>query len=484
MTISGALSNAMLGLRAASRGAEIVSANVSNALTPGYARRVLSLSSQATAGTAGVRIGGIDRISNAGLAADRRNAEAEHNNVESKAAFLARLETIFGTPGDPNSLSGRLAEFESSLISAASRPDAGDRLEAGVVNARDLARSIAEASDQIQQARTQADQTIRAMVSDLNLTLEQVVRLNTKIATSRAQGGDTSALLDQRQLAVDRIGALVPIQELTRDNGSIALYTKGGAVLLDGPAATVGFEAANLVTTYMSQGASTLSGLTVNGLAVRTDSEGGALRGGAIGAQFTIRDELGVEAQSQLDTIARDLIERFQDPNVDTTLNPGDAGLFTDDGDAFDPVDQQGISVRLSLNAAVDPEQGGESWRLRDGINAAAQGNVGDANTILNLQDALSEGRSVPSSGFAGALFSLESLVSAVTSDVLLQRNLGEQKISFAAARLTELTERQLAEGVDSDAEIQRLLLLEQAYAANARVIEAVDEMMMTLVRI
>jgi hypothetical protein len=43
MTISGALSNALSGLRAAGRGAEVVSSNISNALTPGYARRELSL---------------------------------------------------------------------------------------------------------------------------------------------------------------------------------------------------------------------------------------------------------------------------------------------------------------------------------------------------------------------------------------------------------------------------------------------------------
>ena len=111
-----------------------------------------------------------------------------------------------------------------------------------------------------------------------------------------------------------------------------------------------------------------LSGLTVNGNPVRTDSLRGALRGGSLSAQFEIRDELGVEAQAELDSVARDLIERFEDPALDPTLSPGDPGLFTDNGNAFDPLTEIGLSAWLRVNPDADPEQGGESWRLRDGL--------------------------------------------------------------------------------------------------------------------
>ncbi|MFD2438939.1 flagellar basal body protein [Paracoccus kondratievae] len=46
MSISSAISNAVSGLTAASRGTEVVSANIANALTPGYARRELNLSTR------------------------------------------------------------------------------------------------------------------------------------------------------------------------------------------------------------------------------------------------------------------------------------------------------------------------------------------------------------------------------------------------------------------------------------------------------
>jgi flagellar hook-associated protein 1 FlgK len=46
MSISGALSNALSGLNASSRTADVVSANVANVLTEGYAPRDIALQSQ------------------------------------------------------------------------------------------------------------------------------------------------------------------------------------------------------------------------------------------------------------------------------------------------------------------------------------------------------------------------------------------------------------------------------------------------------
>ncbi|QFT58387.1 Flagellar hook-associated protein 1 [Sulfitobacter sp. THAF37] len=483
MTISGALTNAMSGLRAASRGAEVVSSNISNALTPGYARRVLALSTQATGGASGVQIDGVVRIMDAALASDRRMAEADQTHADSRVQFHTRFETLIGTPDDPASLSARIAGFENSLISAASRPDAPERLVASVGAARDLATGLRDASAGVQAARGDADRNIARMVDELNIALEHVVELNTQITALQVQGGNTATLQDQRQQVVDRIATLAPVREVPRDNGQIALYSTGGAVLIDGTAAVIGFEPVNVVTPHMSLADGTLSGLTVNGQSVRTDSDRGALRGGALAGQFAIRDEHGVAAQAQLDTLARDLIERFEDPAVDPTLGAGDAGLFTDGGAPLDPLDTVGLAQRLSVNSAVDPQQGGEAWRIRDGMNAVVQGNAGDATLLQAFSQALNDPRPVTGGGIGGQSFGAMSLAATLASNIGADRTNAEQILSFATSRLTELTERQLADGVDSDAEIQRLMLIERAYAANARVIETVDEMMQTLLR-
>jgi flagellar hook-associated protein 1 len=484
MSVTGALNNAMTGLRAAGRGAEIISSNISNALTPGYGRRVLSLSSSNIGDFGGVRVNGITRMVDPGLVADRRHAHAEQGQAHIAADFLARIENLIGTPDNPRALTAQLAGFENDLITAASRPDAPERLNNAVASARGVTLALNNASSGIQDARTTADRTIKAQVAEMNSALSQVAALNSQITALQVQGGDISSLQDLRQQVVDRIAELVPVREAPRSNGQVALYSVGGAVLLDGTPATLGFTASNLVTPYMSLSGGTLSGLTINDVLVRTDSEKGALRGGVLGAQFEIRDESGVAAQTQIDALARDLVERFQDPSVDPTLAPGDAGIFTDAGGAFDPLDEIGLSDRLQINAAVDPEQGGAAWRLRDGVNAAAQGDVGDARLLQDLTTALNASRTPASGSFGGGAFSTLNLATTLASDIAGNRNVAEQSLTYAATRLTELTTRLLADGVDSDDEIQRLMLVEQAYAANARVIQTVDEMLQMIMRI
>ena len=481
MSISSALSNAMTGLRAAGRASEIISANIANASTPSYGVRSLGVSSSQIGG---VFIDGINRNVNPGLLSDLRLSEAEFSNREATNAFLTDLENILGTPDEPNSLSARMSEFENSLIMATSRPDAPERLLASIDAARDLTTLISSASDNIQEARSNADRSIKIQVDELNTALVNVKELNSQITRTVSRGGDASALLDNRQAVVDEISKTVPVRQVPRDNGQIALYSTGGAILLAGGVSEIGFDAVNQVTPFLTIEGGGLSGLTVNGYPVRTDSERGALGGGTLGAQFEIRDELGTSAQTQLDALSRDLIERFQDPAVDPTLAPGDAGLFTDGGLAFDPLNETGLSGRLTVNPVVDDRQGGDPWRLRDGLNAAAPGDVGDSRLLQRLSSALTDVR-VPSSGeFGAGAFSAINLISTLTSQVAADRYRSEQSLAFSSSRFDELTQQMLAEGVDTDQELQRLIIVEQSYAANVRLIEAADEMMQTILRI
>jgi flagellar hook-associated protein 1 FlgK len=138
----------------------------------------------------------------------------------------------------------------------------------------------------------------------------------------------------------------------------------------------------------------------------------------------------------------------------------------------------------LSLNALVDPTRGGESWRMRDGLGATAPGNAGNAEILNALTDALTEQRAPASGSFAGTPHSALDLTAALASQVGADSLREDQKLSFASAQFYEFNQLELAEGVDTDVELQRLMAIEQAYAANARMIEAVDEMLSTLMRL
>lgn len=481
MSLSASLANALSGLAASSRRAEVVSSNVSNALTEGYARRELHLSPQSLGGTgAGVRIDGVSRSVNAALLADRRLADSEAGNSGMRTDFLSRVERLIGSPEDAGSLSARIAELESALVQATSRPDSQARLQSVVDAANRVTGHLNALGDGVQQARMDADDSIAKQVETLNDSLGRIDRLNAEILAQRASGRDATALMDERQRLVDRVAEIVPIREVPRDRDQIALFTTGGAILLEGNPAVIGFTPVGVITADMTIGSGALSGFTINGMPVPSGDDG-VLGGGRLGAAIAIRDTLAPEAQAQLDALARDLIERFETPAIDPTLAPGQPGLFTDGGLALDPLVEEGLAGRIRLNAIVDPAQGGQLWHLRDGLGTAMQGNAGNATLLSALSTALSDPR-VPSSGaFIGAR-SAAGLAADVLSGIASARQQEEFRQSYTVARQGALTELQLADGVDTDAEMQQLLLVEQAFAANARVIQTVDDLIQQLI--
>lgn len=485
MSISGTLSNALSGLGAASRAAEVVSSNIANSLTEGYGRRELQLSATSLAGQGGgVRVNGVARMADIGLISDRRSADAGLGNAGVLQNFYNKVETSIGLPGSDGSLNARIDQLETSLIEASSRPDQQPRLMGALRAAEGVASQIRAISNDIQDLRQDADTSIASAVSDLNVRLQKIADLNHEIRAHTGAGRQASGLMDQRQAMIDSISEMVPIREVPRDNGEIALITSGGAVLLDGKAATFSFSSVGVVTPDMTIASGALGELSINGQVIDTTRGHHAMIGGRIDALFQVRDTHAVEAQSAIDGVARDLIERFEDPGVDTTRAPAASGIFTDRGAALDISDEVGLAARLSLNAAIDPDAGGEIWRLRAGLGAAGPGDVGDATLLTRMVDALNSERTPPSGGFMAATRSASGLSADLLSRIGANRQGAEFEMSFAASKQQSLRAAELQNGVDSDHEMQQLLLVEQAYSANARVIKAVDDMLDQLLRL
>ncbi len=483
MSISGGLSAAMSGLAAAARAAEIVSSNIANATTPGYGRREIQLSARLLGSTGqGVSVNGVLRHSDPVLISERRLAQAGSAGQDGGLAFLRRAEAALGTPDSAVSLSSRIADFDTALVEAASRPDSESRLAQVLQTAKALAGHIASAGTGLQTAREQADQDIGTKVERLNTALARVADLNGRIR-SAGTTRDVSALLDQRQQIIDSVAELVPLREVPRENGQVALFTTGGAVLLEGTPARFGFEPAGSVTPGMSLASGALSGLTLNGRAIATDGDG-PLAGGALAADFAIRDQLAPQAQAELDALARDLVTRFADPAVDPSLATDAPGLFTESGAALQPGETPGLAQRLGVNAAADPAQGGALRRLRDGLAAATPGDVGAAGVLKAMQQALSAA-SAPASGLlpSGA-HSFAGLAADMVSGLATARVSAEEEAGYSAARHDALSLMEKEGAVDTDQEMQSLLQIEQAYAANAKVIAAVGEMLQKLLEI
>lgn len=482
MSITSALNSALTGLTATSRQAEIVSTNVANASTPGYAKRTVMLSSLSLGGSGqGVLVTGVRRDIDSALINDRLLATALTGQNKTRADFLATLETIIGTREATGSLSARVDAFDTALISAASNPESEGRLSAAVNAAKDLANGLVTASNRVQEERSRADQGIAAAVEDLNAALKRVQDLNATIVSFTGAGRDVSSFLDQRQQVIDHISQIIPIKQIEDDKNRVILMSAGGAMLVEGKAAVFSFDPAGKIVPEMTLQGGALSGLSLNGKPIETTGNTSLIRGGRLSALFEVRDDLAVQGQAKLDAMARDLSERFSAAGLDPTLSAGDPGLFTDSGTAFDPANELGFAARIQVNAAVLPAQGGRVTALRDGLGANALGPAGDAHLLIALSSALTATRPTSSSAMGQGNRSLSGFASDILSLIATDRIYAEGEQAFSQARTWALQDLEAAKGVNIDEEMQAMLVIEKNYAANARILQAADEMLKVL---
>ena len=489
MSIASALTNALSGLTASAKLAEVASGNLANALTEGYASRSASLAASAPAGVgSGVSVIGINRAAEPELTAARRNADGDLAGGRAELDALVRLERSLGEVGAGDSLAARVRGFESALRQLAETPELAPRQIAAAEAARDVAVKLNQISTESVRVRQTADSEIARQVEEVNSALAKIVTLNRQIQIFSASGRDASSLIDERERLIDRVASIVPIREQARPNGVVEISTAQGLMLAGTRAQRIEFTPTPVITPAMRYdgGAGALSGLTLNGVDITPGGPGPqAITGGALAGHFAVRDRIAVAVSNRADALAADLIGRLSAPGLDPTAAAGDPGLFSDDGAPLDPANLAGLAGRIRLNAAVDPMAGGEPWRLRDGIGAMAPGPASDGTLPRGMLDALMARSSVtPVPGLSPALAHAESAEGVMELAALARVAAENDAAALTSARETLASAEAGALGVDSDAELQAMIQIEQAYAANAQVVQTAARMLDELMEI
>lgn len=471
MTLVSAMNAAVSGLSAVARGVQVVSTNVANAATPEYGVRSVVLSSQQY--SSGVTISNIDRNIDPSLLDLRQQANANAAGQGKMATFWQNMDRQVGNPEQDGALTSQISALSVAIQDAAANPESPAKLSNIRLAAQSVVQKIGGIETHVQAERTAADQSIAADIVRLNDGLQRIEALNKLIMRASAEGRDTLGLMDSRAAAVASISDIIPLKQITREGNRIELISAGGLVLLDHQPANFGFAPTRAIDAAMTFENSDLSGLTVNGRHVAATSR--QIAGGALASTFQIRDTHATNVQAQLDYLAQDLVRRFTDPSVDPSILPDQPGLFTISSAANDAPPRPGSAGRLTVNPAIDPAKGGAEWRLRSGLGAPTPGPVGASALLIRLGSALEEGTVVvpnaSSQSYLGNAAVFASFVGSSLYDA-------EQIRGYEAGKLLEYSELAARKGVDTDAEMQKLLRLEQAYAANARVIQSIDELM------
>jgi flagellar hook-associated protein 1 len=100
------------------------------------------------------------------------------------------------------------------------------------------------------------------------------------------------------------------------------------------------------------------------------------------------------------------------------------------------------------------------------------------------LRTTLTTLREPVSGGFTSGARCFSTFASDLLSGTATARLDADGEAAYARTRLDTFVSMEAENGVDTDQEMQALLQIEQAYAANAKVIRAVEAMMQSLMEI
>ena len=309
MSISNALNNALSGLAATSRLAEVTSGNLANALTEGYGRQSVDLSSAVLGGFgSGVSVSGLVRASSPELTSARRIADGDLAGGQAELDALVRLERTLGMAGGDDTLASRITDFEGALRQLAETPELAPRQAAVITAASDVSVKLNQISTESARVRQTADADIAQQITEVNDSLGKIARLNRQIQIFASSGRDTASLVDLRDRLIDRVASIVPIRQHARADGVVELTTAQGLTLADTRAQEIQFTSSPIITAPMRYdgGAGALSGLTLNGVDITPGGPGSqAIAGGALAGQFAIRDDIAPQVSDRADALAR-----------------------------------------------------------------------------------------------------------------------------------------------------------------------------------
>jgi flagellar hook-associated protein 1 len=392
LSLNGIASAALSALQTNSTALKVVSNNVANLNTVGYARRVVNEQTMSSGGAlGGVSVGDIQRVTDQFLDAESLSAGASASRYDTQSTIFDQLNGVLGQPGDGNSLTSQLSAVSSALGQAALAPTASANQLGALNSFQDLASTISNLSSQVSGLRNQVDQQVSTSISGVNALIKQVYDLNTQAKTAQINGDDTSAVLDQRDVALQNLAQQIGIRTVAQPDGRVSVMTEDGVNLVGDSYAQLSYTPGATNGTYgaiTSQDINPASGSPIGPPQnIESHLASGKLKGlldMRDGALAGLGQELGNLAQSTANAYnaAHNANTAFPPP---TQLTGRNTGLVA--GDALNFTGKTAVAVadqNGNLVSRVDVDFDAGTMSVDGGAATSFTGTVGGFATALN----------------------------------------------------------------------------------------------------
>lgn len=445
-SLNASLATALSGLTADQGALEATSNNVANANTPGYSREVPVLVTSdpvvddpLTFGS-GVTLQSVESIRDPILESQIQQETQTQGQLTSLVSALSQTQVNF--TGSTADIGTAITNFFDSINQLSTSPtDASFRQ--GVLTAADnLATAFNTTADNLTAQRTSLNQSVEQTVGQINQLTSQIAQLNQQISNIQNAGESAGTFIDQRTEAIDQLSALVDVSVIPADN-SLTLTTASGTALVTG---TQSFQ---LTTQPDSSGMQQIYSGDTNITST--------IVSGQLGGVLQARDQQIPSIQNQLDTLAAGLANAVNGVQTNGFDLNGDKGT-----DLFTPPPANTTGAAASLSVAItDPS-------LIAASSDGTSGSNGNAQALYALTNqAIIQGQT-PTDYYSGIVSNVGNATSNATA---------EQTASSQVLQQLQ-DQRSSVSGVSLDEEAANMIQYQQAYAASAQVISAINDMM------
>ncbi|MGH1418893.1 MAG: flagellar hook-associated protein FlgK [Hyphomicrobiaceae bacterium] len=461
----------------------LISRNIGNVGDPNASRKIASIT---PLDYGGVAIQGVNRATNASLFTSALGASSAVGYSETISGGLDRLDQVIGDPESDYSPVAMLGKLKSALEVYQANPHDNSAANSALSAAGDIVNTLNSANEVVQQVRRDADSEIADIVGNVNGLLERFEELNNKIISGTRIGADVTDELDARDEILFELSKEMGIKTETRSDNDMLILTESDVVVFERHPRSISFEKSPGL-----DGSITANGLMIDGVPVTGTDAVMKLETGRLVGLTTLRDDLSVTFQSQLDELARGLIETFAESDQSITpTQPDLPGLFTYTGATGVPASGTliaGLAGLITLNPAADPALGGDINRIRDG-GLADPGNpayvynntgaAGFTDRLAELTQGFTEIRLFSAETGLETQTTIEGLAANTSGWLQAIRSNTQSELTYQSTVFQRASESlSNAVGINLDTEMAHLLELERSFQAASRLIGTIDEM-------
>jgi flagellar hook-associated protein 1 FlgK len=351
MSLTQAMNTAVAGMRATQTALTLVSANVANSETPGYVRKTqVQVTTSAGPNGVSVRTAGINRELDQYLQRQLRLESSGGAYADLRAQFYSRLQSIYGDPESESSLETIFNNFANSIEALSTNPSDYSARAGVISSAQVLAQQLNGLTQDIQGLRSDAEQGLSDSVARANDAMSRIAQINQQLATSHDNDASTATLLDQRDYYIDQLSQMMDVRVTEGDFNQINVFTSSGIQLVGTQAAQLEFNPQGMMTpNSLWNSDPAMSGVGSIMLKSPTGASmdliaAKAIRSGQIAGYLEMRDEVLVQAQTQIDQLAAGIAQTFSDRSIDGTPVTGPPAGFSIDTAGLQP----GNSIELT----------------------------------------------------------------------------------------------------------------------------------------